>query len=106
MRALFVGSALSAILCCAGISAAYAQYRDPAVLTPAQQRAYNACLWEAWIDDWCAGNSDRPTSTYGRIREACIASYGGGRFPMVGRTYANTDDYCWAVAHSVVWHSR
>jgi len=76
------------------------------LLTPPEARAYHACLHEAWVQDWCHGNSGRPSANYERVFAACVVAYGGGRFPLDGRHWGNTDDYCWAAAHTVVWEGR
>ena len=78
-------------------SPAFAQSRFTAVDT----RAYNACLFAAWIEDYCRGNSWRPTANRDRVFAACVTANGGGRFPLDGRTTGNTDDYCWWAAARV-----
>lgn len=115
MRAVVVGGALALILCWAaeGLAAdgprippTSLETRSRVLLTPLEARAYHACLFAAWIENYCYGNSARPTANYDRVLATCIAANGGGRFPLEGRTLFNTDDYCWAAAHSVVWHER
>jgi hypothetical protein len=106
MKALIGGVALCLGLFLMSGPSATAGERDGVLLTPAEGRAYRACLFEAWIQDYCAGNSWRPTSTADRVHATCIAANGGGRFPLEGRTSANTDDYCWAAAHNVEWRPR
>lgn len=115
MRAVVYGSALALMLALIMSWAANGlaadgpvppplQARPGALFTPVESRAYRACLFAAWIEDYCYGNSARWTSTYERVFASCIAANGGGRFPLEGRTVLNTDDYCWAAAHDVVWH--
>jgi len=58
------------------------------MLTPEQRRAYHACLYAAWVQDYCEENS--------RSVVACIIANGGGRFPLEGRRF--THDYCWYAA--------
>ncbi len=82
-------------------SGSLAQDGYGALLTPSEARAYRACLFEAWIEDWCHGNSGRPTATYERVYPACVAANGGGRFPLEGRNWFNTDDYCWNAARRI-----
>jgi hypothetical protein len=83
-------------------SLAFAGPSGRSLLSPMEARAYRACLFEAWIQEYCGGNSMRPTSTAGRVYTTCVLANGGGRFPMEGRTYANTDDFCWYAAQHVV----
>ena len=82
-------------------SPAFAQQRLGSRFTAAETRAYNACLFAAWIDDYCRGNSWRPTANRDRVYATCVAANGGGRFPLDGRTRDNTDDYCWDAARLV-----
>jgi hypothetical protein len=98
MKALVIAGALVLGLCLGG-SSAFAEYRNSVLLTHSEARSYRACLFEAWIQDWCHGNSARLTSTYERVYAGCVAANGGGRFPLEGRDWTNTDDYCWAAAH-------
>jgi hypothetical protein len=87
-------------------SASFAQDGYRVLLTPLERHAYRACLFEAWIEDWCHGNSAWPTSTYDRVYAGCVAANRGGRFPLRGRNVFNTDDYCWAAAHTVEYRQR
>jgi hypothetical protein len=89
-------------LALAGASAAVAGSPGRSLLSPTEARAYRACLFEAWLQEYCGGNSLRPTSTAGRVYTTCVLANGGGRFPLEGRTYGNTDDYCWYAAQHVV----
>jgi hypothetical protein len=95
MKAL-VAATLVLGLCLGGGPNAFAEYREGPLLTPSEGRAYRACLFEAWIEDYCHGNSLRPTSTAERVYAACVVANGG--FPLEGRTWGNTDDYCWSAA--------
>lgn len=60
-------------------------------LTPAQYKAYHACLFESWIQDYCHANS----LAYGQ----CVVANGGGRYPLNGRMF--TEDYCWSTAQEL-----
>jgi hypothetical protein len=62
------------------------------LLTPTQRRAYHACLYAAWIYDYCKENSPAVG--------ACIVAFGGGRFPLDGQHYYS-DEYCWAAAQNL-----
>lgn len=79
-------------------SPAFAQQRSALLLPPAETRAYHACLFEAWVEDYCRANSWRPTANYDRVYSACVVANGGGKFPLGGRNWDNTDDYCWHAA--------
>jgi hypothetical protein len=79
-------------------SPAFAQQRLGLRLTAAETRAYHACLFEAWVEDYCRGISWRPTASSDRVYAACVVANGGGRFPLAGRKWDNTDDYCWHAA--------
>jgi hypothetical protein len=59
-----------------------------ALLTPQQRRVYHACLYSAWVQDYCRWNS----LAFG----ACVIGNGGGQFAFAGRR--STDDYCWYYA--------
>jgi hypothetical protein len=61
------------------------------LLTPAESRAYQACLFEAWIRDYCHWNS----FAYGQ----CVIANGGGKYPLSGRRF--TEDYCWYTAQGL-----
>jgi hypothetical protein len=57
--------------------------REP--LTPEQAHAaYQACLYENWVHEWCHANSSAYT--------ACVYANGGGRYPLDGKLF--TEDYC------------
>ena len=61
------------------------------LLTPAQTRAYHACLFESWIQDYCRENS--------RAFGQCVIANGGGKYPLAGWRF--TDDYCWYTAQGL-----
>lgn len=61
------------------------------LLSPEQSRAYHACLFEAFIQDYCKENS----LAYGQ----CVIANGGGRYPINGQLF--TDDYCWHTAQGL-----
>ncbi len=101
MKALVMAATLVAGHCLISSSSAFAQERYGVILTPRESRAYHACLFAAWIEDYCSGNSWRPTSSADRVFPSCVIANGGGRFPLNGRTRDNTDDYCWSVARQI-----
>jgi hypothetical protein len=98
MKALVIAGLVVCELCLIGSSGAFASYRQGFLLTPSERRAYHVCLHEAWIVEWCRANSAVPTATWGRVYPACVLANRGGRFPLVGWWYDNTDDYCWTAA--------
>ena len=61
------------------------------LLTPEQRRAYQDCLYAAWIYDYCHENA--------RSVAACIIANGGANFPLEGRRF--THEYCWYAAQNV-----
>lgn len=79
---------LGAVLAVPTVS--HAQYRW-GLLTPTQDRAYQACLYAAWVNDYCRENSSDFT--------ACVIGNGGGRYPLAGRRF--TQDYCWYSAQGL-----
>lgn len=95
MRALVVAGILVASLSALSASPASAEERW-GLLTPAQTRAYHACLFESWIQDWCHLTSF--------AYPQCVVANGGGRYPLEGRRF--TEDYCWFSAQQVLPSSR
>jgi len=85
-------------------SAAFAQ--DPVLLSWPETRAYHACLFEAWVQDYCRENpwgfALGWAPTYNRVVPACVIANGGGKFPLDGRYSYNTEDYCWNAARRAV----
>ncbi len=80
-------------------SQALARQQSALLLTPAETRAYHACLFAAWVEDYCSANSWRLTASGDRVHSACVVANGGGRFPLDdSRHWYNTDDYCWSAA--------
>jgi hypothetical protein len=75
-----------------GFSPAFAQ-NQWGLLTGAQMQAYHACLFEAWIQDYCRWNSP------GYARNQCLAANGGGRYPLDGHWVS--DEYCWSAAQGL-----
>jgi hypothetical protein len=61
------------------------------MLSPMQRQAYHACLYAAWVQDYCRENS--------RAVNACIVANGAGGFPVDRPLF--TDDYCWHAAQAV-----
>jgi len=98
MKVLVVAAALVGGHFLVNSSPAFAQQQLGLRLTAAETRAYHACLFEAWVEDYCRGNSWRPTASSDRVYPACVVANGGGRFPLAGRNRDNTDDYCWRAA--------
>jgi hypothetical protein len=101
MKALVVVAVLAVVCLLANCSESFAQDPFRVRLTPRAMRAYHACLYEAWIEDYCRGNSARPTASYDSVFAACVLANHGGRFPLQGRDGSNTDGYCWSVAQQM-----
>ncbi len=75
---------------------------DRAFLTPSEMRTYHACLFEAWIEDYCRANAGRWSPDFDRVFPTCVAANGGGKFPLVGvGHWYNVDDYCWNAARGL-----
>jgi hypothetical protein len=88
MKAVIVAAALAALYMVLNVGPAFSQ---GGLLTPAQRRAYHACLYGAWVHDYCRENS--------RAFPACVAAFGGANFPLDGRRF--TDEYCWFAAQDL-----
>jgi hypothetical protein len=65
------------------------------LLTPAQTRAYHACMTAAWIDDYCRENAWGVFVRYDRTYPACVLANRGRIFPLAGRPFFDADEYCW-----------
>jgi hypothetical protein len=90
MRALAVATSLAACLVLSTVGQVFSEDRWE-LLTPAQSRTYHACLFEAWIQNYCHANS--------RAYAQCVEANGGGRYQI--DRWSNYDSYCWAAAQSV-----
>jgi hypothetical protein len=98
MKVVVIAARLVVVYFLIGSSPAFAQQRS-ALLTPAETKAYHACLFAAWVEDYCSANSWRLTASGDRVHSACVVANGGGRFPLHdSRHWYNTDDYCWSAA--------
>jgi hypothetical protein len=91
MRSLAIAAALTAGVLVSNASAAWSAPRWEGLLTPEQSRAYHACLFEAWIQDYCHWTS----FAYSQ----CLIANGGGKYPLNGRWF--TEDYCWSTAQGL-----
>jgi hypothetical protein len=67
------------------------------LLTREQMRAYHACLFEAWIDNYCHATS----WGYSHVYSQCIIANGGGIYPFEFRFLTKTEDYCWYSAQGL-----
>ena len=62
--------------------------------TPAEDREFDACLFAAWVEDYCESaywGLFPPAS--GRVR-ACVRANGGGKFPLEIYHRVSDEDYC------------
>jgi hypothetical protein len=57
-------------------------------------RAFNACLYAAWVDDYCRNIAFWSSQSYGESFLACVDANKGGKFPLAGRSWYNTEEYC------------
>ena len=99
MKLLVVAATLAAGLFLANSSPALSADRaeELGFLTRAQTRAYHACLFEAWIQNYC-----RVTSWgYSHVYSECVIANGGGIYPFEFRFLTRTEDYCWNSAQSL-----
>jgi hypothetical protein len=95
MKPLILATALAVtqILSCA--APASSQARPSFAHQLPSKRAYHACLYEAWVQEYCRATAGR-WGSYERVLPACILANRGGRFPLVGAYWDHTDDYCWS----------
>jgi hypothetical protein len=91
MRALAIAVALIGGGLLVSSAPARSAPRWEGLLSSQQSRAYHACLFEAWIQDYCRWNS----SAYSQ----CVIANGGGKYPLNGRWF--TEDYCWSTAQGL-----
>jgi hypothetical protein len=101
MKALLAAVTLIVSFFLIDSTAARAQDINGALLTRSELRAYHACLFAAWVEDYCRGNAWRPTASWDRVFLSCVAANGGGHFPLAGRRWYDTDNYCWAAARGL-----
>jgi hypothetical protein len=90
MRILITAATLAVGFCVLTPAQAFSGNRS-GLLTAEQARAYHACLFEAYIQDYCHETSSAPGQ--------CVIANGGGRYPLDGRLF--TDDYCWYTAQGL-----
>jgi hypothetical protein len=86
MKALIAAATLSAC-----VMASSAGFCEPRLLARNQFATYHACLYDAWIRNWCHWHDVE--------YEQCVISYRGGRYVNDSPLYS--DDYCYAVARGV-----
>ena len=77
MNARFIAAILATCQLLISSSPLFAQ-DEFGLLTPAQERAYHACLYRSFIDDYCRFNAWG--STAAAYRE-CVIANGAGRIP-------------------------
>jgi hypothetical protein len=62
--------------------------------TPAESRAFEVCIYAAWVEDYCESMYWGFAPASARIR-ACVRANSGGRFPVEPHhLYANNEEYC------------
>src|ERR1700731_2460933 len=62
-------------------------------LTPTEQRAFEACIFAAWVEDYCESTYWGFSPISDRVR-ACVRANGGGRFPLEVHHLYSDEDYC------------
>ena|ERR1700730_4460470 len=90
-----------ATLCCVFIATSSALSQDYVrPMTPAQKRDYHACLYAAYIDDYCRYNYQGSFSEQS-FRE-CVIANRAGTSAFRYRTYwgFGAEDYCRAVVET------
>jgi len=92
MKSIWITPVLGVATLLFGSSSAVSE-GSGALLTPHQRKAYEACLYAAWIEEYCRANAWPSVS-------ACIVANRGGRFP-IDRSIS-IDSYCWDAAHTAV----
>jgi hypothetical protein len=76
-----------------------AQY-GPDPMTPAQKRAYHACLYSAYVDDYCRYHYQGLFQSEQQFRE-CTVTNKGGRYPLGYATWGwGIEDYCRAAVQT------
>jgi hypothetical protein len=78
------------VLIGSGSVSAQEQFRP---LTPAEQRAFEACVFAAWVEDYCESTYWGFSPISARVR-ACVRANGGGRFPLERHHLQTDEDYC------------
>jgi hypothetical protein len=87
MAAAVVASSMLAGLVCAS---AQDLFRP---LTPAQVREFEACMYAAWVEDYCESTYWTFPRTSPRVR-ACVRANSGDRFPVEHHFPYRDEDYC------------
>ena len=67
------------------------------LLTPAQKRAYHACLYRSFIDDYCRFNARGSTAA---ARGECVIANGAGRIPPGAYWGLRINDVCRALVQT------
>jgi hypothetical protein len=61
--------------------------------TPAQHRAFETCVYAAWVEDYCESIYWVFAPASARVR-ACVRANSGGRFPVEPHHPYSDEDYC------------
>ncbi|SRR5579883_279731 len=69
-------------------------------LTPAQKRAYHACLYTAYIDDYCRNNYSAWWSAFEQQLAECTIANKGGKYPIARSWGPGIEDYCRAAVQA------
>ena len=68
------------------------------LLTQVEKKAYDACLYEAWIDDYCRFHSFGIFVSFDRAYRACVLANGVRKFPIENHPFVSAENYCWSAA--------
>jgi hypothetical protein len=96
MKSAYLIGAVLLIQAPLGTSLAIGQERP---LARAEQKGYDACLYAAWVDDYCRYHSWSIFVSYERAFRACISANKGGRFPVERPGLPSAENYCWTAVH-------
>jgi hypothetical protein len=93
MRVLLTAATLVVVHFLINCAPAFAQERW-SLLTPAETRAYHACLTAIWVEDYCRSTAWRVFVRYDRTYPACVLANRGRIYPLAGSHFFDRDEYC------------
>jgi hypothetical protein len=65
-------------------------YRPPVHV---ERGAFEACMFSAWVEDYCASSYPFSSLASAWVR-ACVIANGGGKFPIARPYIWDVEDYC------------
>jgi hypothetical protein len=104
MKSTVVAAALAGAVLVSLLSALGAQ--DLSLLTPGQQRAFHACVYRAWVNDYCRYHSFGFIWDWNTSYRTCVIANGGRQEDILtGYTQSGDStgirDNCWHAAQSI-----